>query len=311
MTEVNQTVEAAAQSGEVATEVKPFDISTLPSAPLFLDSVDEAGAKIASWLEAGFDPESAGVAILTNGMTEEGALDPAHFPGRVVIHVLRNRATKTISRDPATGANVETVIPATVKAICIYPAPALSTLFQSDEAQPWLATIINTQLARVAVASIRDADLSDPAAFETAMASLPTEDADYWTQSAGGGSALASFDALYKAIRAGFDAVPATKAYKITKSNFKQALESTAFAKALYGGLEEFQWNGKAVSLFVKSLELAKVKAAKAGLDASIFDRWLATRDSVSYGQSADTTETPDDFNLDALFSGDEAAQSA
>lgn len=292
------------EATEATTEAK--SLTDLPQAPLFLANVEEAESKLNEWMAAGFPIDEVTILAKTLPEGAEGFLDPAAYPARVVIHILRNRA-----RRATPGDSTSALIPATVKCIAIYHAPTLETVITAEDGRDWLATIVDTQLARVAVASLRDAD-----DLALVADTLPETDADYWADSGqGGGGIMAAYDALYKQLKTALQQMPGAKHIAINKAGLKSALESAAYARFHFGGLESWTnpADGKTHSLFVVLLRLAISKWAKAeSVSPEVFERWLNTRDEVAYAEAEAKPEGEEAaFDINALFAGDEAESEA
>lgn len=278
-----QTQAAAPQSAPAA-EAAPKALADLPTAPQIFNSFSDANAWLAGRIAEGYD--FSAVPIVSQGLDSEGGLDPEAFPARVSVHILRNRAVRI----------GDTLQPAAVKCVAIYHLPTIETAIATPDAREWISTVLNTAMTRKAVAKLRDADnLLDVAD------SLPTDDADYWAEAGRGGSGLETFDAVYGEIRALVMKFPVAAKSKISKADFKRALESRAFALALYPACEELKIGTETRSLFLAAAVKGRALAVEKGLSPAIFDRWIETRDQVEIEPATDEAEAePVDF--DAIF---------
>lgn len=186
-----------------------------------------------------------------------------------------------------------------VKCLFMVPIPDFSamaaTATEDESLRKWMVGILEKEANHVAVRPLRDADdVSD------VVDQMPTTLEAYTTSGrAGGAGIMVAFNELYKLINATLSAkIPAWAKARFIKSELKKALESKAYALEYYGALED---RGDNDSLLVVALNLGINAAKKKGFDPSIFERWLATRDSKVLASNADESDEADDFDLDAL----------
>jgi hypothetical protein len=179
-----------------------------------------------------------------------------------------------------------------VKCIYIAPVPTLAALLADAAGTDWVQRIIHKELSHVAVRALREAE-----DISTVVDQMPTtRDAFISSAREGGGGIMEAFNDLYKQISATMGSRVAVWAkFKLTKQELKRAFESKGYAEEFYPALQN-RGEGKP-SLFVVALELAKLAAGKKGLDATIFQRWLDTRDSKAFNAA----EGEDDFDLEGM----------
>ena len=213
------------------------------------------------------------------GSTEDGDFDPEVYTEttEVMVGTLR-RVTKPNE-------------PGGVKCIYIAPVPTLDSLLADGPGTEWVQRIIHKELSHVAVRALREAEN-----IAEVVDQMPTT-RDAYTSSArdGGGGIMEAFNELYKMISQTMSTKFSVWAkFKLTKQELKRAFESTGYAEEFYPALQN---RGDKQSLFVIALELAKLGAAKKGLDSTIFQRWLDTRDAKAFNAA----ESEDDFDLDSM----------
>lgn len=179
-----------------------------------------------------------------------------------------------------------------VKCVYIAPIPSLDQLLADSAGTDWVQRIILKELSHVAVRPLRDAE-----DISTVVDQMPTtRDAFISSARDAGGGIMEAFNELYKPISGTMGSKVAVWAkFKLTKQELKRAFESKGYAEEFYPALEN-RGEGKQ-SLFVVALELAKSAAAKKGLDATIFQRWLDTRDAKTFNAA----DEADDFDLDGM----------
>jgi len=180
-----------------------------------------------------------------------------------------------------------------VKAIFMAPIPNFPANLSGDEAfDRWALSILEKEANHVAVRPLRTADN-----IEDVIDQMP-RNADAYTTSSRGISAgvMGAFNELYKAINATLASkVGVWARARLTKSELKASLESSAYALEYHNALED---RGEADSLFVVALQIGINAAKKKGLDPTIFERWLETRDQKPFTAEQEEDE---DFDLDSL----------
>lgn len=200
----------------------------------------------------------------------------------------------------------------TVKAITVSPVPSFEAVLNDAQGRAWIEKIVATELNRNAVRTLRPDKVN--VTDQQILAALPRTLADYVTSNRGGSStAFEAFEEYWKAVKNGLGKV--SKAWKLanlSKREFKNAMSSTAYASRWYPTLEE----AKGVSLFVLALQAFQKLANDKGMDASIFETWLATRDEYEIEETDEADDDEDEgFSFDmlaaAIESDDEEAPAA
>lgn len=230
------------------------------------------------------------------GQDAEGNLtfDPEIFPEsmRVSVSVLTNRVPGGSS---------------TVKGIVVNPIPSYEAIIASEAGQAWLKKIISTELNRLAVRPLRpaDANIEDLELLDQ----LPKSLDDFVTSNRGGGSTLSeAFEKLWKVIRDAIGKqVKAWKLANLSKKELKNAIQSKAHAAQYYPTLEET----KQGSLFEFAAKAMKQTALAQGMDATLFDTWLANRESYVI-EAGDEADEDGELSLETLLlSADESSEEA
>jgi hypothetical protein len=258
-------------------------LDDMPS-PRFFPNVEEAANYLNQCDESYSDFES--VPKIGNGIDwDTGEFDPAVYSddSRVMVAVLTNRGTK--QADGTTG-------PSTVRCIVITPVPTLDALLASESGVAWLSKVINTQLNHTAVAPLRKAENLTLAAKE-----MPLSLEDFVTTSRESSSVTETFDKLFRGILDSFKAKsPAWAKARLIKAELKKAMESAAYASSVYAPLED---RGEKPSLFVMAIQVGIREAKAQGLDPTIFETWLATRNEKTIADAE--AEEEEDFDLDDI----------
>lgn len=176
-----------------------------------------------------------------------------------------------------------------VKAIVVAAVPTLDALLANEAGRAWVQRIIHKELNHVLVRPLRDAE-----DVNTVTDQMPVGlDAFISTARDTSGTMLESYNELYKdALLIMNKRAPVFGKAKLSKNEFKKALESKGYAAEFYPQLEE----RKDGSLFLFALNLFKAMATKKGHDAAIFDRWIATRDQKTF----DATE--ENLDVDSML---------
>lgn len=216
------------------------------------------------------------------GATADGDFDPAVYTEgtAVMVGVLRKAKEG-------------------VKAIYILPIPTLEQLLSDAPGTDWVQRIILKELSHVGVRALRDAE-----DISTVVDQMPTtRDAFISSAREGGGGIMEAFNELYKILNATMASkVAVWGKFKLTKQELKRAFESKGYAAEYYPALEN---RGDKDSLFVVALRLGAAAAGKKGLDPTIFQRWLDTRDQKAFNAAEDDAES---FDFDAMLAEPEAA---
>jgi hypothetical protein len=173
-----------------------------------------------------------------------------------------------------------------------FPAMVADTV--DGPAQSWAVAILEKEANHVAVRALREAE-----DVSLVVDQMPASADSYFSSGRGAGAGImATFNELYKAINALLASkVPAWAKAKLYKSEMQKAMESKAYAMEYYQTLED---RGERESLFVLACNMGIRAAAKKGMDPTIFERWLATRNEKPFKLDA-TDEGEDDFDLDSL----------
>ena len=225
--------------------------------------------------------------VMGFGQDEQGNLvfDSEIFPEsmRVMVAVLTQRGEGSGS--------------STVKGIVVSPIPSLETIMESDAGKAWLRKIVSTELNRLAVRPLRPADakIDDPELLDL----LPKTLDDYVTSNRGGGSALSeAYEKLWKIIRDAIGKqVKAWKLANLSKKELKNAIQSKAHAAQYYPTLEET----KQGSLFEFAAKAMKQTALAQGMDATLFDTWLANRENYTI-EAGDEGDEEGELSLETLL---------
>jgi hypothetical protein len=179
-----------------------------------------------------------------------------------------------------------------VKAVVVAPIPKIDRLLGLDAdaytAIPatnrnWIEKILHKEMAHVAVRALREAE-----DVSTVIDQMPTTVEGYLEPGRGDSGIMEAFSELYKQINSTLAAkIPVWAKARLIKSELKKALESRAYAAEYYPSLEDY----KGQSLFVAALNLGIGAAKRKGLDPTIFQRWLDTRDQATLTASDDEDE--------------------
>lgn len=181
-----------------------------------------------------------------------------------------------------------------IKAIVVAPVPSLNLLLADSAGRDWIKRIIEKELNHVAVRSLREAE-----DISTVVDQIPTTMAAYISSARESSGIMDTFNELYKSLNSTLSAkIPVWAKARLVKGELKKCLESKGYSDEYYPALEN-RGEGKD-SLFVVALNLGIAGAKAKGMDATIFERWAATRNAKAFtpGQ-ADTEE--DDFDIGDL----------
>jgi hypothetical protein len=180
-----------------------------------------------------------------------------------------------------------------VKCIVVAPVPTLDSILSDAGGTDWATKILHKEMNHVAVRALREAD-----DVSTVVDQIPTTRLGYIESNRGDGGILESFAELYKPVNATLSAkFPVWAKARLIKSELRKAFESKGYAAEFYAALEDY----KGQSLFVVGLGLAIATAKRKGLDPTIFERWLATRDQKVYTPGEQQEADEDEFNVDSL----------
>jgi hypothetical protein len=240
------------------------------------DSTDAAAEYLAASAQTFADwpdgSESA-IPVAAPGVGEAG-FDPAIYTDSMDVMVAKLTAERK------------------VKAIVVAPIPKISVILADEAGLAWATKILHKELNHVAVRALREAE-----DISTVIDQMPTTLLAYIESGRAGSGIMETFNELYKQINATFAAkLPVWAKYRLIKSELKKAMESKAYAESIYAALEDYR--GK--SLFVAAIELGISAAKRKGLDPTIFERWLATRDQKVY-DPAQPDDEDEAFDLDSM----------
>lgn len=213
--------------------------------------------------------------IAAPGMDEDGNFDSTIYTPETAVMV-------SVLRKQGKG----------VKAIVVAPIPTLDQLLANEAARGWVDKIIAKELNHVAVRQLREAE-----DVTTVVDQMPTTLDAYITSSRETGGIIETFNELYKLINATLGGkLPVWQKARLTKGELKKAMESRGYALEYYSALEDY----KGQSLFQTALELGINAAKRKGLDPTIFERWLSTRDAKVF-TPGDEDEDEEALDLDSL----------
>lgn len=263
-------------------------------------STDDATAYLARCNESFTDFADQPFAMI--GVDESGAFKPdVYTPDmRVRVAVLRNVPRTVNGKREAT----------TIKAIVVTPVPTLDSLMADKAGLAFVQKVLDKELNHIAVRPLRDAEN-----LETAMEQVPTTRAGFIESNRDSGGIMDTYNELYKVINDTLSKqIPLWAKARLIKAELKKAMESKAYALEYYPALEDRgnDGNGKAKdSLIVLALQFGLKLAKGKGMDTTIFDKWLSTRDAQTL--AATTTDDEDDISLDDLVAdlGEPAADDA
>lgn len=240
------------------------------------NTTEEAGAYLNLCAESFKD--FGDIPLASRGIDEEGNFDPTIYTDGMQVMVATLREAKK-----------------GVKAIVVTPIPSLTSLLADANGTSWIERIIQKELNHVAVRALREA-----ADVSTVVDQMPTTRDAYISSARGdGGGIMETFNELYKAIGATMaSAVAVWAKTKPVRGDLKRAMESKGFALEYFPALEN-RGEGKD-SLFVVAMNLGINTAKKKGLDPTIFERWIETRNAKVF-KAGDVEEDEDDLNIDSL----------
>lgn len=285
--------DAAAASGAVAAKpVVKTVIEDMDSRRIFTN-VAETEAYLNMCAETFSD--FADIPFAAPGVSAEGEFDSKVYTPDMAIMV-------AVLRKVAKGS-----IPGGVKAIVVTPVPTLTGLLANDSGKDWVAKIIQKELNHVAVRALREAE-----DVSTVVDQMPTTQEAYISSAREGGGIVETFNELFKPIKATLAAkVPVWAKANLPKNELKRAMESKAYADEYYPSLEAARPNAPD-GLFVVALGLGITVSKLKGLDPTIFQRWLDTRNAKAFTPAETEDEDFDMAGLtDSLLAEDKPAAAA
>lgn len=273
-----------------------------PLVPAFFDSIQDASAAIQSYATTYADWNEHAGKLIVAGMDADGQIDAAAYPDgtRVMFHVITNRGAPILD---AAGKKTGTS-PATVKGMIVWPVPTHEAMLADEAGLKWAKDKLNTQIAHVTVAKLRDSDNIAAAAKQmpgiVEVDGVPTYDMASFFAIRESGAISGTYDALYKDLLDAFKEKSKLWAkFRLNKSELRKALESKPYALAIYGPLED---RGDKPSLFVVALNIMIESAKAQGHDPAILNTWLETRDSATATDQPEDAD--DDDDIDSALEG-------
>lgn len=224
--------------------------------------------------------EALNLPMIVHGTDKDGNIDSSEYEGQdIYVIMLRNKG-------------------AGYRALVCQPAPTIESLLESEEARSWIEDLFRTQVSHKMVRTLRakSGDITSPIT-QADIAEIPHTIADYVATQRRGG-AVAFWNKHAKSI---IDAVGtrvnAFKAARVSKDMLRQALQSKAFAEAIYPPFEE-------AGLFEKIGRTLIQVGTKEGSDVSTIESWLENRENVKASAAVGKIE---DLEVDDLFGDLEA----
>jgi hypothetical protein len=222
------------------------------------------------------------------GMTD-GEFDPAAYPeGYEIIVAKLNRQGTAKQREKGIASGG-------VVAIVMGAVPSVELLTSDTAGLDWLRGIIHKELNHVLVRPLREAVnvLSVVSEVPTTLTAFISSGRE------AGSSLLETFNTLYRRVNDVMSSkAPVWKRARLNKQELRRCLESKAYALETASALEDRGDNGD--SLFVIALGLMLSGAKQKGLDSTLLERWMATRNETVIEVTADSDEDLD-FDIDEL----------
>lgn len=276
------TTPATTEAAKVKTVLADMD-----SRKVF-NTIEEAGAYLAKCSED-FSDFSTFPAVFV-GSTEEGDFDPEVYTDsmQVAVAKLTEKGSAKDNRE------------STVKAIVIYPSPKPEAVIADPAAGDWIAGLIAKEANLVAMRPLRKATTHTD--LEEAQDAMPRTLAEYMTSGRETSSGIIeTYNNLWQLIKKAMgEKFKVFALANLSKKELRKAMESASYAASIYSKLELRQNKaGEPDSLFAKAIKLGQALAAAESLDATIFDRMLATRHEKDIEIADD--EDGDDFDFDAV----------
>jgi len=259
-------------------------------------------------------PDAPGVTPIITGLvahTDEAtgevshSIDESKYP--TGTEVMLAKLTKNVKSEKPGEAGTMLLV-----GLIVHPIPSLELLtgVTYGDATPGLDAareIIRKEMNFRAVRPLRKALTggTDAPTLESLAAEMPVSVAEYIEGQRSGGGIMESFDTLARPTLELFvKNSPLYKRARLTKPEFRKALESAAYARFHYAAIED---RGR----FVQALSVLKVSATAKGLSSEIFDKWLATRDAQSYDPTAEEAQDEEGFDVNALLAAAATAPTA
>lgn len=247
-------------------------------------------------------PDAAGVVPIITGLqvdpeTGETTIDESKYPGTHEVMVAK--LTRNVkSEKPGEPGKMILV------GIIVHPIPTADTLAgvalpaeNTNTFTDAMREILRKEMNFRAVRPLRKALTGSPEApsLETLAAEMPVTTQEYCEGQRTGGI-MESFDTVASdVLKLLVKASPLFRRAKLTKAEFRKALESAAYAQFHYAPIEE---RGR----FAEALTLAARYAETKGLSVDIFTRWANTRDEQTYDPTDSEGDDADSFDVEAML---------
>lgn len=284
MTDTNTTAAApAAESKKTLAEL-------LPTRRTF-KTLEEAGVALAAIANDAADFESVPLLAPGAGFNDDGDFIPSAPEWTSPTHeiMLTTLGTKAV-RDK----DKNIVKPAVTLGLVFCPIPTVQAALDDEKAAAELLEIWRKEMNHRAVRKLRSAEN-----MTAAVAEMPlTLDSFVTSQSGGGTSGLAPFEKYFKTYSETLASrVPAyNKRFPkgAGKAAIRAAMENAALARALYEELE-------AAGLFARLLGAIINRARADGMDTTLLQAWLDTREQQTYEVAAIEIDDEEDLFADLM----------
>jgi hypothetical protein len=193
----------------------------------------------------------------------------------------------------------------TVGVVC-WPMPTVESLLSDEKGKEMINAVMEKELNHRAVRILRNLEQGQ---YHTGVGEMPVTIESYASSSRGGtGGLYAAYDELFLKIKNAFNnQFPSFAKAKLNKTDLRKCLENAAYAGHFYEPVEMYGKNND--SLFEFALKAFIKLCVPNGLDATIFETWLATRGDASFSEP-EIEETGIDLDelVAGLIAGDEEA---
>lgn len=275
------TTNESAPAKAAESKAKELTVANDMDARRMFNNVEDAAAYLSASAEKYAD--FGAVTLAAPGIDSEGNFDPDVYAPGMQVMVAKLMRLKT-PKNPTAG----------VKALVVVPVPSLEQFMANELGKAWVERIIQKELNHVAVRPLREAKDVD-----TVIDQIPTTMEQFISSARGeGGGIMDTYKEMFKKLIDSMAKLSKVwEKARLTKSELQAAYSSKAYAMEYYPALEN---RGDKPSLFVMSLQTAIVGAKAKGLDPTIFERWLETRDAKPLA-GADAEEGEEEIDEDAL----------
>lgn len=222
---------------------------------------------------------------------ETGEIDASRYPDGWPVYLVK-LSTK-ITKAKAAQLGVE--IGSYPKALVVWPVPDLDTLLADDAGRAMVAATMETQLNHRLVAPLRDAEN-----VSAMVGQMPATLAEWTTVGRDqSGSIYEVFNAVWPTLNKSLrQHSPVWAKASLGRTQARQAMESKAFAETMFPALEQSSQG----PVFVFAIQACRTLASHKGLDTSLFDAWLETRDQTVIAIDDASGEDDVELSLDNLF---------